>query len=252
MKKTLAWKDLQLGWKLLVLCALVIIVRPLLSEISKGDIWAAALFLLLINSIALFRIQEMDTQDFFLYFQPISRARILASKLLWVMASTLVIITLCVVAWHIIDFQHGKMPWPPGQTAFSPYGLLPVLFLPALAPLVVILYFRSSHITAAFAACIATMAWGIVAIFLCPFIRFSLLAEQGEPVATGLSGWLEFVGILAALIAWNFHLFCRTDITEKSLGRSALLGIEFIIVFAWFAYVIGGTSLWDLWYLLFG
>jgi len=58
--------------------------------------------------------------------------------------------------------------------------------------------------------------------------------------------------MLAALVAWNFYLFCRTDITEKPLGRSALLGTEFIFVFAWLAYIIGGANLWDLWYLLFG
>jgi hypothetical protein len=252
MKITLAWKDARLAWKSLIPCALILVTLPLVFEISKIQIWLVAGFLLIINSTALFRMQELDMQDFFLYFEPISRARILASKLFWVMVSTLAIMILCVVAWHTIDFQHGKTPWPPGETPFSPYGLLPVLFLPALAPPVMILYFRSSHITAAFLSCIATFAWAFVAILMCPFIRFSLLAEEGGRFPVGFSGWPEFVGMLVALVACNFYLFCRTDITEKSLGRSAWLGLEFMIVSAWLVYFIGGTNLWDLWYILFG
>ena len=251
--KILAWKDVRLAWKLLILCALILIAMAFLHEIAKLQIWALAAFLLVINSTALFRIQELDTQDFFIYFQPVSRVRILASKLAWAAISTVFIALVCLAAWHIMNWQQAKLPWTREETLFIPYALLPMLFLPALGPLILVLYFRSSHITAAFVSCIAMLVWGTVVLFLCTFFRLALEEREIEGIAAaGLLGWVELLGILCALVVWNFYLFCRTDITEKPLGRSALLGIEFIFVFAWLAYFIGGANLWDLWYLLFG
>lgn len=251
MNKALIWKEVRLGWKLLVLSAVVLIAIPFIFEISQFWLWIMAAFLLVMNSTALFRVQELDTQDFFLYFQPVSRARILASKLAWAAISTVCIALVCLAAWHIINWQQAKMPWVKQERLFIPYALLPVLLVPALGPLVLVLYFRSSQITAAIISCIAMFLWGIVVLLLCPFVR-PALAGESYIVAGYYHGWPEFVGMLAALVAWNFYLFCRTDITEKPLGRSALLGIEFIFVFAWLAYIIGGANLWDLWYLLFG
>ncbi len=253
MNKALIWKEVRLGWKLLALSALVLIAIPFIYEISQIWLWIITAFLLVINSTALFRSQELDTQDFFLYFQPVSRVRILASKLAWAAIATVCIALVCLAAWHIINWQQAKMPWVKQERLFIPYALLPVLLLPAFAPLLLVLYFRSSHITAAFVSCIAMFLWGIVVLLLCPFVR-PVLAEgiSQSRIVAGHHGWPEFVGMLAALVVWNFYLFCRTDITDKPLNRSALLGVEFIIVFAWLAYIIGGTNLWDLWYLLFG
>ena len=161
---------------------------------------------------------------------------------------------MCIVSWHIINWQLLKTPLLRSETALFPFALLPILFLAALAPLVTVLYFRSSQITTIIISCIAVIVWGIVVFLLCPFVRLSLVGDVigQSDITIGSAGWLEFVGMLIALVAWNFYLFCRTDITEKPIRRSALLGIEFIFVFGWLAYVIGGTNLWDLWYLLFG
>ena len=254
MNKALIWKEVRLGWKLLALSALVLIAIPFIYEISQTSLWIIAAFLLVINSTGLFRVQELDTQDFFIYFQPISRARILASKLGWATIATVCIALVCLAAWHIINWQQAEMPWVKQERLFIPYALLPVLLLPATAPLLLVLYFRSSQITAAIISCIALFLWGIVVLLLCPFVRPGLAGEGSSQsyIVAGYHGCPEFVGMLAALVVWNFYLFCRTDITEKPLGRSALLGIEFIFVFAWLAYVIGGANLWDLWYLLFG
>ena len=250
MNKALIWKEVRLGWKLLVLSAVVLIAIPFIYEISQIGLWTIAAFLLVMNSTGLFRVQELDTQDFFIYFQPVSRVRILASKLAWAAIATVCIALVCLVAWHIINWQQAKMSWVKEETLFIPYALLPVLLLPALGPLVLVLYFRSSQITTVFISCIAVIVWGIVVLLICPFVRPDLAGES--LIVAGYHGWPEFVGMLAALVAWNFYLFCRTDITEKPLGRSALLGVEFIFVFAWLAYIIGGSNLWDLWYLLFG
>jgi ABC-type transport system involved in multi-copper enzyme maturation permease subunit len=250
MKKTLEWKDARLGWKLLALCALIILALPWLTGISKEGIGAVTGLLLLLNSAAIFRAKELDTQDFFLYALPVSRAKILASKYAWVILCILALMILCFYSWGTV---HGETQAP------NPYWILPMLFLPALVPVVLSLYFRSSQITTLVVSLIATLLWGFVALLLFPYIRLPLIDPStyhdfyGTHVFTLFGrGWIDYVLILLGLVGWSFYVFCRTRLTEKSHSRSTLLGIEFVVLFAWFAYVILGANLRDIWYLLFG
>jgi hypothetical protein len=276
MRITLEWKDARLGWKLLALCALIILALPWLTGIKKEGIGAVTALLLLLNSAAIFRGKELDTQDFFLYALPVSRTRILASKYAWVLLCTLALMIVCFYSWgtvrgepqapspqEILPPDAVTIGAPPPQTgetqALNPYWILTMLFLPALVPVVLSLYFRSSQITTLVVSLIATLLWGFVALLLFPYIRLPLIDASTyhnlyrTHVFTPFGGgWIDYALILLGVVAWSFYVFCRTSLIEKSHNKSALLGIEFVLLFAWFAYVILGANLMDLWYLLFG
>lgn len=253
MNKTLAWKDVRLGWKMLLLCVVIILAFPLITDIEKEQkqvmILVAGL-LLLLNSSAIFRSKELDTRDFFLYALPVQRVRIVDSKQWWIVVSMLIVMLACVVSWEIID-KRDEFP--------DPYWSLPILFLPAIVPIVLILYFRSSQISTLVVSFVATLLWFLVAVALCPFMRLTFMDvstyadDKAEELISAIwsKGLIDYTLILLALIFWSLYLFCRTDLTEKPHSKSALLGIEFIFLFAWFAYVILGANIGDIWYLLF-
>ncbi|MCX7000309.1 MAG: hypothetical protein NT106_08470 [Candidatus Sumerlaeota bacterium] len=240
MARNLDYINFRQGWKIFLAC---LTLQLLAFYFIRDAPFIITIVVLTINSCIVFQGRELDGRDFIIYNLPISRAKFLLAKIEWVILSSLPMTFISL--WH---YRHYVIH--PHILSFYFGGLL----LAALIPVVLVLYFHETKITLFLISLFtAGLLLGIALIsFQYPFAPDVLACKRPYMVPGGTLYLTLKMPVMALLyILCGFYVFCRTNLMEKSRGVASLLGLEFIFIFAWFALLIGGADLSELWYLLF-
>jgi|GEM_PF-1561454 len=238
--RNLDYINFRQGWRSFLAC---LTLQLLAFYFLREAPFIITIVVLTINSCMVFQGRELDGRDFIIYNLPISRARFLLAKIEWVMLSSLPMIFASlwvyrpyVIHPHILSFYFG--------------GLL----LAAMIPAVLALYYHETKITLFMISLFTAAILLVIALisFQYPFAPDVLACKRPYMVSGGTLYLTLKMPVMALLfVLWGFYAFCRTDLMEKSRGIASILGLEFIFIFAWFALLIGGADLSELWYLLF-
>ncbi len=255
-----------------VLCtiALILLTNFYPDKSLRSNLFFTFL-LLLFNSTAAVSFYELNIKDFFYHHLPISKAKLVMSKIYTVLLTSVpILFVLLIITVRSHEFNFASRQYP-GTKIFDVSDifetkinglyiyiicyLFVMMLIPMIFPVIVSLYFRSSKIISFFMSFIAAVTFKYIVIYS---FQYPIIPDlnSGWDVTVNLSysiyAFAKTLIFLAAFVFWGIYLYQKTELVEKPSFISTLLGIEFILISSWIVIILGSADYYELFYLIFG